>query len=614
MSKELKNGHIIKRTFAFAKPFMPLFVIGLLLTFLVVLMEGLTLWFTGSLLDTIFSHEEIVLNKVDFSMSNLNEWLKYKTKALLSGNGKRDVIGVLQVVCLLIPVLYLTKNTLTYIQRLIMANLNLKVVENIRNVFYAHVLRLPVSFYDKNKTGDVVSYLVRDVNEVQGGLTSAINQLSIEPAKVILFFSLLLVIDVKLTLIIILIYPFFGWIIGLTGKVIKRRAGKMLASFSGVVSVINETVSGIRSVKMFNGDDYEIEKFKKENKKLTKASFRQQMVATSVAPFSEFVSLSFTSLLLWFGGRGVVSGSSAFTSDDFLRYLLILFAAYTPIKKLTQLHATVQTGLSAASRVFNVFDEEIEALHEEDGANRTFKEAIEYKNVTFNYPGYEENVLKDVSFTVNKGEMVAFVGSSGSGKSTILDLLPCYYPIEKGSISIDGEEILESNLKSLRSLFGTVSQETFLFDDTIAKNIAYGQEEIEYKHLQSVIEAANAKEFIDELPNGIETVIGERGVTLSGGQRQRLAIARALYRNPEILILDEATSALDTESERLVQNAIDTLVSSRTTLVVAHRLSTVIKADKIVVLDKGRIVEMGNHEELLARNGRYKELYDIQFG
>lgn len=610
----MKNGQIIKRTFAFAKPFLPLFIIGLILTMIVVFMEGITLWFTGSLLDTIFSNEDIVLNEIEFSMNNLNEWLKFKTKALLSGNGERDTLGVLQVVCVLIPLLYLTKNLLSYFQRLLMAWLNLRVVENIRNVFYAHVLRLPVSFYDKNKTGDVVSYLVRDVNEVQGGLTSAINQLSIEPAKVILFFSLLLVIDVKLTLIILLIYPFFGWIIGLTGKVIKRRAGKMLASFSGVVSVINETVSGIRSVKMFNGDDYEIEKFKGENRKLTRTSFRQQMVATSVAPFSEFVSLSFTSLLLWFGGRGVVSGSSSFTSDDFLRYLLILFAAYTPIKKLTQLHTTVQIGLSAASRVFAVFDEDVEELEIDETTPRTFESTIEYSNVTFNYPGYEEDVLKDVSFKVNKGEMVAFVGSSGSGKSTILDLLPCYYPIEKGTISIDGEEISECNLKSLRSLFGTVSQETFLFDDTIAKNIAYGQDEIEYKHLQSVIEAANAKEFIDDLPKGIETVIGERGVTLSGGQRQRLAIARALYRNPEILILDEATSALDTESERLVQNAIDTLVTSRTTLVVAHRLSTVIKADRIVVLDKGRIVETGSHDELLALNGRYKELYDIQFG
>jgi subfamily B ATP-binding cassette protein MsbA len=613
MSNDNSAAKKYMRMLQFIKPYYKLFAITILLTLIVVFLEAITLWFSGSLLGMIFknSQDVVTMEKPPLSLSTVNELLKYYTWYLLSSGGENDILGVLKKVCLLIPVLFLFKDGFIYIRNVVMSYLNLSVVEGMRTKFYKHILSLPMEFYDKNSTGSVTSYLVRDLNVVRDSLSKSINLLIMEPFKLIVFFGLLLVINFKLTALILISYPIIAFFLGKAGKVIRRRSKAMLSSFSEIVAVITETISGVRLVKTFHGENYELTKFKKLNRDYTKKAVRERMITAALSPFNEFVSLSLTSLLIWYGGKEALSSTSSFGSEDFLRFLLLLFAAYTPIKKLVNIQGVINNGIAAADRIFEVFDTSAEDVAEENVAS--FKKEVTFESVTFSYPNYDEIVLDDISFSVKKGEMVALVGSSGSGKSTILDILPRFYEIPKGDIKVDGISTKELSLYSLRSLFGVVSQDTILFDDSIAVNIAYGSTPIDFKKLETTLKAANAQEFISKLPDGIDTVIGERGVTLSGGQRQRLAIARALYKNPDILILDEATSSLDTESEKSVQQAIDILIKDRTTIVVAHRLSTIMSADTILVLDKGKIVERGSHKELLSKNGRYRELHDIQF-
>ncbi len=602
------------RMLQFVKPFYKLFALTLTLTLAVVVLEAITLWFSGSLLNMIFksSNEMAAIDKPIFALSNVNELLKYYTWSLLSSGGELNSIGVLKRICILIPILFAFKDGFLYLRSVMMNFLNLSVIKSMRSKFYKHVLSLPMPFYDKNNTGSIASYLIQDLNVVQDTLTRSVNLMIMEPFKLIFFFSLLLIINAKLTLLILVSYPLIAFVLGAAGKVIKRRSRLMLSSFSNIVSIITETIGGVRLVKTFHGEKYEQAKFDNVNSDFTSKAIKANLISASLSPFNEFVSLTLTSALIWYGGQEVLSDSSNFSGDDFMRFLLILFSAYSPIKKLVNVHSAIQLGLSANERIFEIFDLEPEDVDHSEKIE--FNKSLECKNITFSYPGYEEVVLNNISFSAKKGEVVALVGSSGSGKSTILDILPRFYDLTSGDIFLDDKSTKDLDLYSLRSLFGVVSQETILFDDSVAVNVAYGSNDIDFERVEQSLKAANAIEFINKLPEGISTVIGEKGVTLSGGQKQRLAIARALYKNPEILILDEATSALDTESEKIVQKAIDNLIKDRTTIVVAHRLSTIKSADTILVLDKGKIVERGNHNELLANCGRYKELYEIQFG
>lgn len=608
----MKNSELVGKFAPFIKPHSLILVISLLLTVIVVFFDAISLWFTGTLLQIIFSSDATAPIKPEVSFSTVNELLKYYTWKILELLGDGSKTGVLNSVVVCIPILFFLKNVSLYIQKVTMNVFNLRMVEDMRNSFYSHILHLPMTYFDKNRSGDVISLIVRDLTAVKDAMVNTLNKLIMEPMKVIFFFSLLIIINAKLTIIVLLVYPFLGFFIGWVGKMVRKRSHKMFRSFSDVVAVITETVNGVRLVKMFDGLNYEKDKFHKENRILTKQSIKETMVKQIMSPFTEFVSLGMTSLLLWYSGSEILSGKSDFAADDFLRYLIILFSAYAPIKRLTQVHAEFQTGLAAADRVVELFNAPIELDNGEEILPE-FNDKLEVKNLTFNYPGHNEIVLKDITFSVNKGKMVALVGSSGSGKSTILDLLPRLYEYQNGEVLIDGVSTKDLTLGALRSHFGIVSQETILFNDSVLVNITYGDNNPDMEKVERVIKAANAEEFINKLQDGINTVIGERGVTLSGGQQQRLAIARALYRNPDILVLDEATSALDTESEKLVQNAIDNLIKDRTTVVVAHRLSTIRRADEIIVLDAGQIVEKGSHEELYELNGRYRYLYDIQF-
>jgi subfamily B ATP-binding cassette protein MsbA len=380
-----------------------------------------------------------------------------------------------------------------------------------------------------------------------------------------------------------------------------------------MISVLSETVNGIRAVKMFNMNERENEKFDAENRKFTRSDTHAYTIRILSSPLTETLGVAVAVALLWYAGREVLSGKG-FSAEDFVRYLVLLVASYQPFKRLAAVNSSVQTGLAAAERVDELFETPIEQLASLKGATAPdFEKEIRFDAVRFTYPQCDDEVLKGIDFAIKKGDIVAIVGSSGSGKSTILDLLPRFYDITGGSITIDGVDARTFDLAGLRRLFGIVSQETVLFNDTISNNISYGAEHASADAVRQAAEAANALEFIEHLPDGMNTVIGEKGELLSGGQRQRIAIARALLRNPPVLILDEATSSLDTESERLVQGAINVLMANRTVLVVAHRLSTILPADSILVLEDGAIVERGTHKELLEMGGRYSQLYDMQF-
>jgi len=615
----MSNLKLYRRMLTYLLPYKLLIATSMILAVLAVFFEGLSLWFGATLVQTIFDPSELAVEKVPFSIANINEYLKYQSSVFID---KSDPMNALKIVCLLMSLAFLFKNVTIYFKSVVMARLNLSVVRDMRNQLFSHSLTLPASYYDRTQSGKVISLVVNDVTSINNSMTNTFDKIFIEPLRVIFFITVLFVINYKFTLAIFIIFPVLGYLITMIGRTVRRRSKRVLEQFSGLMSILHETVSGIRVVKMFGMHDCESQKFRDSNKHFVRHSFRTSYIDALASPITEVMGVVVVVILLWYGGSAVLA-QGGFGAEDFIRFLVFLFSIFTPLKAISKLNATLQSGFAAADRVFAALDSKAEEVSSQEkqssNINGTAKRAavfqneVAFKNVTFSYPQCEETVLKDISFEIKKGDVVALAGSSGSGKSTTLDLLPRFYDITGGEICIDGIDIHEMDLHSLRKLFGIVSQETFLFNDTIFYNIAYGLPEASYEAVVEAAKAANAWEYIEKLPKGLDTVIGERGVMLSGGQRQRLSIARALLLNPPILILDEATSSLDTESERLVQAAINNVMENRTVLVVAHRLSTIQHADLILVLEGGKIVERGTHEDLLAQKSRYKYFHDIQF-
>lgn len=606
----MKSLQLYGRMIRYLSPYLPLIVLSITLSFLVVTFEGMSLWFGASLVQTLFNPVQDSIVRPEFSLAHLNDFLKYYTRMVIR---RSDPLESLRLVCFFMAATFLLKNVLIYCKSLVMAVLNLNVVKDLRNQLYAHVLRLPVSYYDRTKSGNIMSIIMNDAASINASMTTTFDRLFIEPMRVVFWISMLLIINVRLTLAIFIIFPIIGTVIAFIGKAVRRRSKKMYEYMAGIVSILHETIGGIRAVKMFNMHESEAGKFREENHRFIHHSFRSTSIGAISSPFTEVMGVVVVIILLWYGGQQVL-GNRGFGAEDFVRFLIFLFSTFTPLKAITAINNTLQNGFAAAERVFSILDAPIEPLAEHSGKSiLNFSGTIDFRNVNFTYPGTEEAVLTDLSFSVRKGSIVALVGSSGAGKSTILDLLPRFYDVSSGTIAIDGKDIQEIDLAELRSLFGIVAQETVLFNETVFNNIAYSRPEATAEQITEAAQAANALEFIEKLPNCFETVIGERGVTLSGGQRQRLSIARALLRNPPVLILDEATSALDTESERLVQSAINNLMANRTAIVVAHRLSTISHADTILVLESGKIVEQGPHTELINLGKRYKYFYDLQF-
>ena len=592
-------------------PYLHLFIIATLLSVLVVAMDGSAIWFLTNFTHILFNPETKEILKPELSITTVYDYLNYLTFFYIQNN---KFMNPLLLFCILIALTYTFKNIFFYTTKVIMHYVNISISRDMRILFFKHVLLLPLSFYDRNKSGKIISLLVNDLNQINRSITGTIGNLAKEPLQLLTFITMLVIINWKLTFFVFIVYPLMGFVIVKIGNSVRRKSSRELASYSDFVSILTETINSIRAVKMFNTNAFENTKFKKENNNYRQKAFKAARTREIVSPLTENFGIYGTVLLLWYGGRDVLSGTSDFTGLDFIRFLTFLFLSYQPIKALGNINVTIQAGLAAANRVFSLLNLKVEKIGMPKNKKiPELKKKVVFNNVHFTYPETTEKILDGISFEVKKGEIIAIVGSSGSGKSTILDLLPRFYDIQEGSIIIDKKDIREYNLGVLRELFGIVSQETILFDDTIRANIAYGTPDASEKEIIRAAETANTMEFIEKLPEKMDTIIGERGVTLSGGQCQRLSIARAILKNPQILILDEATSALDTESEKLVQNAINNLVQNRTTFIVAHRLSTIQHANKIIILEDGRIIEEGTHSELIELGKRYKHFYDIQF-
>jgi len=543
------------------------------------------------------------------SSLTLNEKLKYWTNGLILRDTAKET---LQVLCVSILIIFLLKNVFLYLKNITLTIVQFRLITELRNKLYIHFHKLSLSFFNQHKSGELTSIVVNDVANMRQALTIGFQRIFVEPINIIAFTALLFIISWKLALIAITIIPLAGLVIVNISRSIRRKSRRTAVKIAGITNILTETLTSMRVVKAFSMEDYEVDRFSNETRNYYNLIFRRARLRSLAPPITETMGVIIGVALLWVGGTEVLN-AQGLTSEDFIRFILIMFSGLQPIRSLSNVFAEIQVGAASAERVFVILDNPPTIVDEFDAVIiDTFEDKIQIKDVSFKYES-EDIVLKNISFEIEKGSAVALVGSSGSGKSTLADLIPRFYDVNQGAIEIDGQDIRHVTLNSLRRLMGIVTQETILFNDTIKANIAYGQKDVDDKQVIAAATAANALEFIEELPEGLDTVIGEKGVKLSGGQRQRLAIARAIMKNPPILILDEATSALDTESERLVQEALGTLMTDRTVLVIAHRLSTVTNADKIIVLEKGQIKEMGTHDELIQKNGLYSNLYNVQF-
>ncbi|MDY4919628.1 MAG: lipid A export permease/ATP-binding protein MsbA [Phascolarctobacterium sp.] len=524
---------------------------------------------------------------------------------------KEKNTDMLNYIVISIIVVFIIRGIAYYGQSYLMNYVGQRVIIDIRKAVFEKLQRLSLSFYDKNKTGTIMSYVTNDVNALQSAMVENVVEMVTESVILIASIVMMIYLDWRLFLVTFSTFPIVLLFIDQFGKRIRKSGSRIQEATADITSVLQETVSSARVIKSFVREEYEIKRFDKENMNNFRANMKYAQLSATLTPTIEFVAAVGVTVILWYGGNSVIEGS--ITAGSLVAFLTYAVNISNPIKRLSRVIGNIQKALAAAQRVFDVLDlPEVIKNAPEAKALPMVKGNVCFNNVSFAYnPG--EQVLNNVSFAVKPGEMIAFVGPSGAGKSTVASLLPRFYDVTDGSITIDGEDIRGVTLNSLREQVGIVPQETVLFNGSVYDNILYGRLDATKEEVEAAAKAANAHNFIMELPDGYQTMLGDRGVNISGGQRQRISIARAILKNPQILILDEATSALDTESERVVQEALDRLMVGRTSFVIAHRLSTIKNADKIMVLEKGSLVECGTHDELMAKEGLYAHLYQIQY-
>lgn len=588
-------------------PYKGLAMLNMLFNLIQILAGLFSLALVMPLLDFMFNnnreafHQKQVGNSGDFN-SIYNNFINWMTD-LVDDNRQQALFWI----CISLLIATVIKNIARYLALYYLVILRNRIIRDIRRDLYDKILELPIAFFSDERKGDIISRMSNDVKEVEWSLMSTLEAIFKEPVTIVFYIGTLVYMSPKLTLYIILLLPFAAGSIALLGRSLRRKSKRNQEQQSAVLSFLEESLGGIRIIKAFAVERVFRRKFNLLNQQSTLANIKVNHRGDMASPISETLGIMVASVLLWFGGNMVFDGE--LKGSAFLAYFAIFSQVIPPFKQLSQAFPMVQRGAAGMDRYEEILKTDIRIYEKKDARSiRNIENGITYENISFSYNS-SGKVLHQVSFEIPKNKKVALVGASGSGKSTLADLLPRFYDPESGSIKIDGTDVREFKLNDLRSLMGIVTQEAILFNDTIANNILFGLEGKTKEDIVHAAKLANALEFIEKSENGFETVIGERGSKLSGGQRQRLAIARALLRNPEILILDEATSALDNESEKLVQQALDNLREGRTTLVIAHRLTTIQDADEIIVLDRGHIVERGTHDSLLERKSHYYRLY-----
>ncbi|MFA4838014.1 MAG: ABC transporter ATP-binding protein [Candidatus Neomarinimicrobiota bacterium] len=609
------------RILKLVKPYWKTLTTGLLASILFVLFNSASIWLTASFVNVLFPKtptvvqqakpENIVVKPTLPVKLSANDKLKAITNKLVM---RDEPLKTLRMLCLTILLMFTLKNIFFYIKNVCIGYVQLKLVRDLRNTLYGHLHRLSLSFFQRKRAGEISSIVLNDVSTVQHSFSVSFDKLLVEPINILSFMILLFIISWRLSLFAVIILPLTFITISRIGQSIRRKSIRTSKQIAGIMAILDETLHGVRVIKAFCMEKFEKARFFHETERYFQLLFRRRKLKIVSTPINEFFSVAIGVSLLWFGGSAVLMGHGI-EAEDFVRFIIMLFALMTPLKSLNNVNADIQEAIASSIRIFSILDEKPDVVEKPNALVLDgFHQEIRYDRIRFMYPQTSHEVLSDVNMTIRKGEIVAIVGHSGAGKSTLVDLLPRFYDPVGGSIRIDGIDIRDVTFDSLRSLMGIVTQQTILFNDSIFNNIAYGLGDTDPKKVAAAADAANALEFINLFPDKFETMIGDKGMRLSGGERQRLAIARALLKNPPILILDEATSSLDSESEQKVQNAIERLMKDRTVLVIAHRLSTIQNADKIIVLEKGKIHEAGTHEELLKKeDSLYRYFYETQF-
>lgn len=545
------------------------------------------------------------------SASSLLEYLKYHFSGLIVHEGK---MKALVWICIAGVVIFFLKALFRYMGMFFLAPIRNGVVKDLRNSIYKKSLDLPLSYYSDERKGDIMSRITSDVQEVEWSVMSSLEMIFRDPINILILLGVLIYVSPQLTLIVFILLPVAAFLISIIGKSLKRSSTRAKELLGTLFSIMEETLGGLRIIKGFNAEKSMNEKFGGVNDEYSKQMIHAYRKGDLASPVSEFVTSAILMVLIYFGGKLVLGENASLDGKAFIFYVLVFSQVITPAKTLTQAYSNIQKGLASTERINKILHAEV-GLADKPGAQsiEALKKEIEYRDVSFAYiRGDKGYALRNINLKIEKGKSIALVGQSGSGKTTMADLLPRFYEPSSGAIYIDGKDTRDCKVHDLRNLMGIVSQESILFNDTVHNNIAFGMENTTREAVIEAAKVANAHDFIMEMPDGYDTNIGDRGGKMSGGQRQRMSIARAVLKNPPILILDEATSALDTGSERLVQEALNNLMKNRTSVIIAHRLSTIQHADEIIVLEKGGIIERGTHTELLARNGTYKKLYDLQ--
>jgi ATP-binding cassette, subfamily B, bacterial MsbA len=601
----------LRKIFRFVKPYWRQAGLTIFFNILSVMFSVVSLVFFIPVLNILFDKTQMVDSApaLTLSIDSIKENFYYTVSNIIEKSGS---VTALMYICILVIVLFFLKNLFRYMAMYFLAPIRNGVVKDIRNELYLQIMILPLAYYTEQRKGDIISRMTQDVQEVQWTIMTSLEMIFREPISILCFLVSMFLISPQLTIFVLILFPVSGFIISKIGSSLKRTSSKGQAKMGELLSNIEETIGGLRIIKAFNAIDAVNDRFKVINQNYTKLMTRLFRKRDLASPLSEFMAIIVVGAVLMYGGTLILtSNADSLTPSVFLTYLLMFSQLINPVKSFTDAYSNIQKGAASVERIEEVLKAEEVITEKPDAKAITgFDDAILYKGVGFIYE--KEKVLNDINVKIAKGKTIALVGPSGAGKSTMVDLLPRFYDCTEGEILVDGVNVKDCKINDLRRLMGIVTQETILFNDTVFNNIAFGMDDVSEENVIQAAKIANAHEFIVQMEKGYQTNIGDRGMKLSGGQKQRLSIARAVLMNPPVMILDEATSSLDTESERLVQDALTRLMQNRTSVIIAHRLSTVQFADEIIVLQCGNIVERGTHAELIELQGVYYKLCELQ--